>query len=162
MDIYYNINNNMINNFDRKYKNYEKLINIKNLDNYNEIIIKDIDEIIKENKIENKIKYLYNIYDKMITKDKRFQEKKAKNSNNLYQKKEKSNDNSKKNDYEKRDIIKDKPSEEDDLKLNNLVKARGLENVGATCYMNATLQYLYHVKQISEALINDNKTDEKL
>ena len=129
MEIYYNINNNITNNYDKKYKNYEKLINIKNIDNYNEIIIKDIDEIINENKIENKIKYLYNIYVKMIAKDKRFQGKKAKNFNNLYQKREKSNDNSKKNDYEKRDIIKDKISEEDDLKLNALIKARGLENV---------------------------------
>ena len=104
MEIYYNINNNIINNYDKKYKNYEKLINIKNIDNYNKIIIKDIDEIINENKIENKIKNLYNIYDKMITKDKCFQEKKAINSNIVYQKKEKSNDNSKKNDYEKTDI----------------------------------------------------------
>jgi len=98
----------------------------------------------------------------MITKDKCFQEKKAINSNILYQKRAKSNYNSKKNDYEKRDIIKDKPSEEEDLKLNALIKARGLENVGATCYMNATLQCLYHVKQLSESLVNDDKIDEKL
>ena len=91
-----------------------------------------------------------------------FSRKKAINSNSLYQKRKKNNDNSKKNDYEKRDIIKEKPSEEDDLKLNNLIKARGLEKVWATCYMNATLQCLYHVNQLSEALVNDNKIDKKL
>jgi len=61
MEIYYNINNNIINNYDKKYKNYEKLINIKNIDNYNEIIIKDIDENIKKIKLKIKLK-IYIIY----------------------------------------------------------------------------------------------------
>ena len=69
MEIYYNINQNIINNYNIKNKNYEVLTNITNIYNYNEIIIKDINEIIDENKIENKIKYLYSIYDKMITKN---------------------------------------------------------------------------------------------
>jgi ubiquitin C-terminal hydrolase len=43
-----------------------------------------------------------------------------------------------------------------------MIKARGLENVGATCYMNATLQCFYHVKPLSENLINDDKIDKKL
>ena len=43
------------------------------------------------------------------------------------------------------------------IKLNQLVKPRGLENVGATSYMNATLQSFYHVKLLSENIINDNK-----
>jgi hypothetical protein len=68
-------------------------------------------------------------------------------------------------DSKQKDIIEEKPNEEDDLKLKldgDLIKARGLQNVGATCYMNATLQCLYHVKQLSEALVNDDKIDEKL
>ena len=69
---------------------------------------------------------------------------------------------SEKTDLEQKDIIEEKPSQEEDLKLNALIKARGLENVGATCYMNATLQCLYHVKQLSEDLVNDDKIDEKL
>ena len=43
-----------------------------------------------------------------------------------------------------------------DIKFNQLVKPRGLDNVGATCYMNATLQCFYHVKLLSENIINDN------
>ena len=43
------------------------------------------------------------------------------------------------------------------VSLDFLVRARGLDNVGATCYMNATLQCFYHVKGLSENLINDNK-----
>ena len=66
-EIYYNINNNIINNYNIENKNYEILVNINNIYNFNEKAIKDINEIINENKIENKIKYLYSIYDKMIT-----------------------------------------------------------------------------------------------
>ena len=43
-----------------------------------------------------------------------------------------------------------------------MVKARGLENVGATCYMNATLQCFYHVKPLTENLINDNNIEKSM
>ena len=43
------------------------------------------------------------------------------------------------------------------VNLDFMVRAKGLANVGATCYMNATLQCFYHVKKLSENLINDNK-----
>ena len=46
--------------------------------------------------------------------------------------------------------------------LDFYVRARGLDNVGATCYMNATLQCFYHVKALSEHLINNNKIKPKL
>ena len=44
-----------------------------------------------------------------------------------------------------------------DIELNFMIKTRGLANVGATCYMNATLQCFYHVKALSENLINDDQ-----
>ena len=69
LEIYYNINNNIINNYNLKNKNYEVLMNKNNIYNYNEIVIQDINEILNEKKIENKMKFIYNIYDKMITKD---------------------------------------------------------------------------------------------
>ena len=48
------------------------------------------------------------------------------------------------------------------ITLDYLTRARGLENVGATCYMNATLQCLYHVKNLSENLINDDKINKNM
>ena len=42
-------------------------MNTNNIYNYNKIIIKDINEIINEGKIENKIKYIFDIYKKMTT-----------------------------------------------------------------------------------------------
>ena len=43
-----------------------------------------------------------------------------------------------------------------------MVKSRGLVNVGATCYMNSTLQCFYHIKDLSEAIINDDSINESL
>lgn len=43
-----------------------------------------------------------------------------------------------------------------------MVKSRGLVNVGATCYMNSTLQCFYHIKDLSEAIINDDYINESL
>ena len=48
------------------------------------------------------------------------------------------------------------------VSLDFFIRARGLDNVGATCYMNATLQCFYHVKGLSENLINDNKINSNL
>ena len=38
-------------------------------------------------------------------------------------------------------------------KISPYTKPKGLENVGATCYMNAVLQCFYHVKSLSSELI---------
>ena len=42
------------------------------------------------------------------------------------------------------------------VNINSLTKAKGLENVGATCYMNAVLQCFYHVRPLSTEFVNYN------
>ena len=66
-----------------------------------------------------------------------------------------SKDNNQKGQFEIQYKIKN-PSE---IKydLLNIVSYRGLDNVGATCYMNATLQCLANIKPITEYLLNKEK-----
>ena len=61
----YEISNNII-NYNMKYKNYYSLVNIKKIFECNENIMEDIDKIINEKKEENRLKYIKEIYDKMI------------------------------------------------------------------------------------------------
>ena len=65
IDIYYNIYNNIIDNYKNKKLNYEILQNINEFNNYNKIIIKDINEIINDKDINNKYKNIMNIYNKI-------------------------------------------------------------------------------------------------
>ena len=77
------------------------------------------------------------------------------NNNNLNNNNNPLNNNNNNNFNPKRIIKKLLKKENDDIELGFYVKAKGLENVGATCYMNATLQCFYHVKLLTENLIND-------
>ena len=97
-----------------------------------------------------------------INKNNNKNDTKSENLNNDNQNNKKENCTDKKEELGQKKEKEEKPSKDYDLKLNGLIKARGLENVGATCYMNSTLQCLYHVKQLSEALVNDSKIDKKL
>ena len=54
------------------------------------------------------------------------------------------------------DNKKIKKSTEINFNLINRISYRGLDNVGATCYMNATLQCLANIKPITDYLLNQN------
>ena len=64
---YYKIYNNIINNYKKKKKNYEIIQNINEFNNYNKIIIKDIEQIINNEDINIKFKNIINIYYKINT-----------------------------------------------------------------------------------------------
>ena len=49
-----------------RYKNYYSLVNIKNTQDYISNVIKDINKIINEKKVENKLIYIKEIYDQII------------------------------------------------------------------------------------------------
>ena len=65
LEIYYEISNNVFINYSIKNKNYQLLMNFININNYNKAIIEDIDKIINEQNIENKVKSIKDIYNKM-------------------------------------------------------------------------------------------------
>jgi len=65
LDIYYNISNNIIKNYNSKNRNYEILQNINEINNNNNIIINDINNINNDNNIVDKLKEIFNIYKKM-------------------------------------------------------------------------------------------------
>ena len=73
MEIYYNIYNDMINNYENKNINYNLIQNIKLINNNS--VMKDINQVIAEKNIINKFKYLMNIYNKMIGKNARINKK---------------------------------------------------------------------------------------
>ena len=58
----------------------------------------------------------------------------------------------------KKNIIDVKDDGNLELSLNNINSHRliGLQNIGATCYMNATLQCLVNIKQFTNYLLNKN------
>ena len=64
-ELFYNISYNIITNFDIKNKNYQLLMSIKNLNQFDTKIIKDIDNIINEKQIENKLNLISKIYEKI-------------------------------------------------------------------------------------------------
>ena len=53
------------------------------------------------------------------------------------------------NDYSKDSYYQDK-------------KPKGLSNIGATCYMNATLQCFYHVKKLTDYLIKETYSNDNI
>ncbi len=75
MDKYYLISKDIMNSFNIRTKNYEMLSNINEINNFDDIIMKDIDKIIKEEKVYYKFKYLFNIYCMMISKKEIFEKK---------------------------------------------------------------------------------------
>ena len=68
IEIYYNLCNDILNNFEIKKKNYYILQNIKEIFNYIEIIKKDLNKINNENNLNNKIKNIINISNAMTQK----------------------------------------------------------------------------------------------
>ena len=64
LEIYYDISNNIFINYSIRNKNYQLLMNFININNYNKAVIEDIDKIINEQNIENKVKSIMDIYNK--------------------------------------------------------------------------------------------------
>ena len=67
IEIYYNINNDIIKSYERKNKNYQIYKNVENINKYNKVVIGNIKQILDEESDKNKIEYIDNMF-KKITK----------------------------------------------------------------------------------------------
>lgn len=79
-DIYLKIAKNIVKNFNVKERNFSTLDNINNISNFSKIFIEDMDKIINEKEIAQKLNQLLIIYSKMSNKDYIEEEKKIKES----------------------------------------------------------------------------------
>ena len=156
LENYYEINDNLIKDFDKKKKNYYLFKNINELDKNNSIIIKEINNTIKTDGFIDLINNSINIMNKMDIKFK---------GKNILQK-----------NQQKLNEVKEKSKKEEIIELKYPVNIKeynldsqfnfskindcflncpliGLDNIGANCFMNATLQCLCHIPEF----VNDFK-----
>ena len=69
LEIFYKMNEEIINNYDFKNNNYQIIKNINTINDYDKTIIEDINKIILENKSDIKLKYIDNLYEEMMNKN---------------------------------------------------------------------------------------------
>jgi len=62
MEIYYKINNNIINNYSMNKRNYIKLMNLNNIKNNNENLIKELNNIINDDNLNGILKFSIDKY----------------------------------------------------------------------------------------------------
>ena len=134
MDIFYQINYDILNNNNFQNKNYQILQNINEISN--NIEMSNIDKIINEKNISNKISELLKVYDKMVNKDE--------NHDILPQKEI----GKKVSPYKYKIHKKDKKEFLKPIKEYFIFPPLiGLQNVGALNNMNATLQCFCHIEK---------------
>ena len=137
------------NNYNINYDNGTPLYDFQNITNENQLQEQNNTNEIYDNNNQNDYNY-YDYYNQNLNQND------GNNAFNITNNDETNYDylfNNNDNNYSQ--IPEENPNIP--VNLDFMVKAKGLANVGATCYMNATLQCFYHVKKLSENLINDNK-----
>ena len=158
-----------LDNLEQDIKNQEEELK-KNIEQFNfnrenqeNLMNEEKKEIIEKN--ENLIKIEKNLKDQeseleakefeLKKKEKKFNEEKLIQEKNCKQKEVILNQFKISLDQEKKDF-EDKKKKEELSKLPNLV---GLQNIGATCYMNATLQALSNTKSLTDFFLTKYKFD---
>ena len=152
----YNMNNNMQQN--QNNNNYNNYYNNQN-NNFNNINNNNINNYNNQN--NNNFNNQYNNQNNNINNQNNFNNNFQNNINNYNQNNSNNtniqNNNSNQGNNNNKFNQNSTNNSNLEVQLDFMIVPRGLENVGATCYMNATLQCLYHVKPLSENLINDEK-----
>jgi len=117
-ELIYSISYNVIKKFDIKNKNYQLLMSIKNLNQFDIKIIKDIDNIINEKKIENKISLISTIYEKITSNKQLGNLSKKENNQKITDKENKVISQQKKEDKTKKNEIINPKDEKYTEKVN--------------------------------------------
>ena len=153
------------NNGDKQSNESEKKNNnLNNNKKKHKIKIVNKSEIKKEDKKENETKEKKPISKKNIDankKNNKYEKEKKTISENIDDTKEKTNE--KENEPISENIIDIKKKTNEYEKDKNLVECKiGLENIGATCYMNSTLQCFCHIKEfINYFKVNSEKLSDE-
>ena len=71
MNIYFRINEIIMNNYEKENKNYQTLKNVKNITEFNKIVRKDIEQIINQKDIGARMKFVNKIYLKISNPSKK-------------------------------------------------------------------------------------------
>ena len=155
MKNYNNMNNNFnnMNNFkNNNIYNYNNINNNNNMNNFNNVI-----NMI--NSFNNRSTYNYNnnydnIENKLVFSTMRIPNNNNNNFNNNF------NNNNNNYNYNNNNNNYNNNYNNGKVKINRNYPSLGLANIGSTCYMNATIQCLAHIPELSEELIqiyNNNK-----
>ena len=143
MEIFYQINYDILNNINFQNKNYQILQNINEISN--NIELSNIDKIINEKNISDKISELLKTYDKMVNKEE---------NHDIFQKKEINKKVSpNKNKIHKKDIKEFLKPIKEYFIFPPLI---GLQNIGALNNMNATLQCFCHIEKLVDYFRSSN------
>ena len=174
-----NLNNNINNIGGRKNPNINKnemnFMKAKNLNNNNNKIGKIKNPNINKNEINiKKAKNLQQQQQKQQQQQQQQQKQKQQQQIQNQQKQQQqqqqsattnmNNNNNKKDEINNEKKINNITKNEDSVKnniINGKIFPRGLNNIGATCYMNSVLQSFYHVIDLTIELIKLKNIDER-
>ena len=157
-----NINQNYDESFLEKLKGYEKSLNkYEELLNKKEKIIKNnhnMNNVINLRKSNYNSDYSNNLAFSTVIINNNINNKNIINNNNINNNLINNNNiinnnNSNNNNLNDNNIINNSPIVNGEVRINRNKPSLGLGNIGSTCYMNATLQCLAHIPELSEELI---------
>ena len=128
---YYNIKNDIISNFQKNQKYYHILINLKEIEN-NDDLIEDINKIILEENIKNKLENIKKIYKRINNiseEEKLYLDKEKRDLKEKVKKLEKENEQIKLDKEKLEKISKKSEKENEQLKVDNLKLEENIEQL---------------------------------